>query len=94
MTGYVYIMANDRNGTIYVGVTANLCRRTWQHQEGVGSQFTQKYALKKLVYYKFFENIENAIAEETKIKWWKRDWKLRLIEERNPQWKDLSHELV
>ncbi|MCP5404819.1 MAG: GIY-YIG nuclease family protein [Pseudomonadaceae bacterium] len=94
MSGYVYIMASQRNGTLYVGVTNEIRRRVVEHKDGGGSRFTGKYKVNTLVYYEFHEDIEQAIQRESQIKAWQRAWKLRLVEERNPQWKDLLHELA
>ncbi len=88
-TYYVYILANRRNGTLYVGVTNNIARRAWEHREGVVSGFTQKYGVKMLVFYEQFDDIRLAIQRETRLKKWKRRWKLELIESENPDWRDL-----
>jgi putative endonuclease len=90
---YVYILASKRNGTLYTGVTSNLTQRVWQHKNDMVEGFTRKYNVKKLVYYEVHDNAESAITREKRIKKWKRNWKLRLIEERNPQWKDLYDEI-
>ncbi len=89
---FVYIMANKRNGTIYVGVTSNMARRVHEHREGLVEGFTKKYGLKMLVYYEVFESPTAAIQRESNIKHWPRRWKLELIEKLNPQWKDLAEE--
>ena len=86
---YVYILASDRNGTIYVGVTSNLVQRVWQHNEKLVEGFTKKYEVQKLVRYEQHENAESAISREKRIKKWNREWKIRLIEETNPYWNDL-----
>ncbi len=86
---YVYILANERNGTLYVGVTNNLVRRIYEHKEGLADGFTKKYNIKMLVYYEITESIESAIKREKNIKAWQRAWKLRIIEEMNPDWDDL-----
>jgi putative endonuclease len=86
---YIYILANKRNGTLYIGVTSDLIKRIWQHKEGVVDGFTKKYDLKKLVYYEQHANAESAIHREKRLKEWKRQWKLELIEKSNPEWKDL-----
>jgi len=91
--GHVYIMANRRQGTLYVGVTADLARRVYEHQQGLMKGFTKRYGIKKLVYTEPFDRIEDAIAREKALKEWKRDWKVRLIEEHNPDWLDLSQKL-
>ena len=90
---YVYIMANKRNGTIYVGVTGDLARRTYEHREGLVKGFTQRYGLKMLVYYEGFDSILNALQRETSLKRCPRKWKLALIEKRNPQRLDLYGEV-
>jgi len=88
---YIYILASDRNGTIYIGVTSNLEKRIKEHRSKIHNQsFTAKYSVDKLVYYESTENSESAISREKQLKAWKRTWKLDLIEKRNPQWKDLS----
>lgn len=86
---FVYIMASQRNGTLYTGVTSNLIKRVWEHREGVVEGFTQKYDVKILVWYEVHEDISSAIQREKNIKAWQRAWKLRLIEESNPMWDDL-----
>ena len=90
---FVYILASKRNGTLYTGVTNNLCRRIYEHKNNLVDGFTKKYNVKILVYYEQTENIESAIAREKCIKKWNRNWKINLIEEINPEWKDLSLEL-
>jgi putative endonuclease len=82
-------MANDRNGTIYIGVTSNLTKRAWEHKNKIVQGFTNKYNINKLVYYEIFENIQIARAREKRLKEWPRKWKLDLIEKNNPQWRDL-----
>ncbi|MCE2969501.1 MAG: GIY-YIG nuclease family protein [Burkholderiales bacterium] len=89
----VYILASGRNGTLYVGVTSGLAKRVWQHKEGFVEGFTRKYDIKQLVWYELHPSAESAIAREKRIKEWKRAWKLRLIEESNPYWNDLSQHL-
>jgi len=90
----VYILASQRNGTLYIGVTSNLIQRIWQHREGVVEGFTQRHGVKTLVWYEQHETMESAIAREKALKKWNRDWKLRLIEKRNPQWLDLWPEIT
>jgi len=85
----VYIMASARNGTLYIGVTSNLIQRVWQHREGVVEGFTTQYHVKTLVWYEQHDTMENAITREKALKKRNRDWKLRLIEEANPGWRDL-----
>lgn len=91
---YIYIMANKRNGTIYIGVTNDLARRVYEHREGLAKGFTSRYGLKSIVYYEVFDSVSLAIQRETSLKRWPRRWKLALIEKANPQWKDLVDEIV
>ena len=92
--GAVYIMANKRNGTLYTGVTSNLQRRVWEHRTHVFPKgFTAKYGCHMLVYFRGFPRIEEAIAEEKRIKGGSRKAKLQLIENMNPNWKDLWEEI-
>lgn len=91
--GCVYIMTNSHNNVYYTGVTSNLYARVYEHkQKKYPNSFTAKYNCKKLVYFKFFPNIEEAIAEEKIIKKWNRAWKIKLISELNPHWLDLFDE--
>ena len=85
----VYIMASARNGTLYTGITSNLPKRVWEHREGVVDGFTKQYGVKHLVWYEVTEDPLSAIAREKQIKAWKRGWKLKLIEQKNPEWRDL-----
>lgn len=91
---YIYIMASQRNGTLYIGVTNELVRRVWEHKNNFTKSFTSKYTVNKLVYYEVFEDIEVAIEREKTLKKWRRKWKLDLIENKNPDWKDLYHEVI
>ena len=92
---YVYIMASEKNGTLYIGVTSHLPKRVNEHKEEVGdTSFTAKYKINKLVYYELHESAESAFARETQLKNWKRFWKLKLIEEINPDWKDLYEDII
>jgi putative endonuclease len=86
---YVYIMASTRNGTLYIGVTNDIARRAWEHREGLAEGFTRDYGVKMLVWYEAFEDVDVAIHRETRLKKWKRRWKLELIEKTNPEWRDL-----
>jgi putative endonuclease len=88
-SGFVYILASKRNGTLYIGVTNNLIERVTQHREGHGSQFTKKYGVTKLVWFEEFALVCEAIQRETSLKRWPRKWKLALIESVNPEWEDL-----
>lgn len=87
--GYVYILANRKNGTIYIGVTSDLAKRVWEHKNNVVPGFTKKYGCKLLVWYEAFDNIEQARHRELQMKEWQRKWKVRLIEENNLDWDDL-----
>jgi len=88
---YVYILASRRYGTLYIGVTNDLRRRIEEHRLGLGSEFVKKYRVHRLVYVEPFESAEDAIRREKQLKKWNRDWKIRLIEEENLEWDDLSH---
>jgi len=93
MAFYVYILASRRNGTLYIGHTDSISRRTWEHREALRSGFTEKYGVKQLVYYEMFEGREAAFARERAMKKWRRLWKIELIERFNPGWRDLFEEL-
>ncbi len=86
---WVYILCSRRNGTLYIGVTNNLVRRVYEHKQKLVDSFTKKYAIDKLVYTEEFNDINEAIAREKSIKKWNRVWKLKLIEQQNPEWEDL-----
>ena len=90
---FVYIMTNKRNGTLYIGVTNDLKRRVYEHKEKLVGGFTKNYNLKNLVYYELHNNPKAAIKREKQLKEWKRLWKLKLIEEKNPEWIDLYYEI-
>ncbi len=89
----VYILASQRNGTLYVGVTSDLLKRVWEHKNDVVEGFTKRYGVHSLVWYEPHDTMEPAIMREKAIKEWKRAWKLDLIEKANPEWKDL-HENI
>ncbi|MEO1038833.1 MAG: GIY-YIG nuclease family protein [Pseudomonadota bacterium] len=89
----VYLLASRRNGTLYCGVTTNLIKRVWEHREGFGSRFTAKHGVTRLVWFEQHDEIGSAMVREKRIKGWRRAWKLRLIEEANPVWRDLYDEL-
>ena len=91
---YVYIMASKRNGTLYIGVTSDLVKRTWVHKNKMIEGFTKKYKVDRLVYYEAHSSPESAILREKRMKKWRRAWKKRLIEEKNPEWKDLYNDIV
>jgi putative endonuclease len=93
-TYYVYIMASQRNGTLYIGVTNDLIRRVTEHKNGEFDGFTKKYKVNQLVYYECTEDITTAIYREKQLKKWKRLWKLRLIESENMEWRDLYSDMV
>ena len=90
---FVYILASKRNGTLYIGVTNNLLRRVWEHKNGKIDGFTKKYKVHMLVYYEQGGYVVGALDREKQLKKWERKWKLELIEENNPEWKDLYYEL-
>ncbi len=85
----VYILANKRNGTLYIGVTSDLAKRIWEHKNNMVEGFTKKYNVHQLVWYEKHESMESAIMREKRLKDWKRAWKLELIESKNPDWVDL-----
>jgi putative endonuclease len=90
----VYILASKRNGTLYIGVTSNLAQRMWEHREALLEGFTKRYGVHMLVYYEVLSDMEAAIVREKQLKKWNRAWKLRLIEESNPTWRDLASEIT
>ena len=93
MAGYVYIIANRKNGTLYTGVTNEIARRIVEHREKTGSQFARKHEIWRLVYVEHHDEIDNAIIREKRIKKWLRAWKIALIKESNPDWRDLFFDL-
>ena len=90
----VYILASQRNGTLYVGVTSDLIKRIWEHKNDVVEGFTKRYGVHTLVWYEIHSTMESAITREKAIKGWQRRWKLELIECINPDWHDMSEELA
>jgi putative endonuclease len=92
-TYYVYMLANRRNGTLYLGVTNNLSRRVYEHKTKSVKGFTSRYGVHMLVWYETYEEIDDAIGREKSLKKWERAWKLKLIEDFNPTWRDLYYEL-
>ncbi len=92
--GFVYILSNRPNGTLYVGVTNNLIRRTYEHREGLVAGFTKRYGVKKLVYFEQHATMPLAIQREKNIKHWSRAWKIDLIRSQNPKWQDLYEEIA
>jgi putative endonuclease len=91
---FVYILASAKHGTLYIGVTSDLIRRVYEHKTKVVPGFTKKYGVTKLVYFEIFDDALSAIEREKALKKWRRDWKIRLIEENNPAWADLYEGLV
>ena len=89
---FVYILASQKNGTLYIGVTSNLKRRVSEHKNNLIDGFTKKYGVHDLVRYEVFDYVNDAITREKQLKHWRREWKLELIEEDNPSWKDLYDE--
>ena len=85
----VYILASKRNGTLYIGVTSDLQKRTWEHKSDFVEGFTKKYGIHRLVYYELHQDMSSAITREKQLKKWNRAWKLELIEGQNPDWIDL-----
>lgn len=86
---YIYILASKRNGTLYIGVTGNLKKRVWEHKQNTVEGFTKKYNVHTLVFFEQTESVQSAIEREKRLKKWKRDWKLHIIEKMNPKWEDL-----
>jgi putative endonuclease len=91
---YVYMLASRKHGTLYIGITNDLIRRTHQHKSKAVRGFTKRYDVHKLVYFEIFDDPLSAIAREKQLKKWHREWKIQLIEEKNPEWADLSHTLI
>jgi putative endonuclease len=91
--GWVYIITNRPFGTLYVGVTANLARRAWEHRDGIDAGFAKRYGLTRLVFAEWHDEIIRAIQREKNIKHWSRAWKIDLIMEINPDWDDLYQRL-
>lgn len=94
MSAYVYILFNNKNGTLYVGVTSDLIKRVYQHKSKIVAGFTKKYGVDKLGYYEVYDDILNAIEREKQLKAGNRNNKIRLIESINPNWKDLYYEII
>lgn len=89
-----YILANRKNGTLYVGVTSNLAKRIFEHKNNLADGFTKKYQVHNLIHYESFNKIEDAIRREKQLKNWKRVWKIDLIEKTNPEWEDLYPQIL
>ena len=90
----VYLLASKRNGTLYTGVTSNLIKRIWEHKNNLVEGFTSKYSVHTLVWYEIHDTMGSAIQREKAIKNWNRAWKMKMIEELNPRWRDLYTDLV
>ena len=91
---YVYILASKYNGTLYIGMTSDLVKRVWEHKNKFVSGFTAQYNVTNLVYYEIFNDIQLAAAREKRLKEWKRQWKIDLIQKMNPDWQDLYHNII
>jgi len=91
---YVYLLASRKQGTLYLGVTKDIVRRTYQHKEKLLPGFTSRYDIRRLVWFEIYDDPTNAIAREKEIKKWRRAWKIDLIEKENPDWKDLYSEIT
>ena len=91
---FVYMLTNQKNGTLYIGITSDLTKRIYEHKIKAVKGFTQRYDLKILVYYEIFEDIKEAIRREKYLKGKKREFKIKLIESLNPQWRDLYEEIL
>ena len=91
--GYVYIVTNKKDGVLYVGITTNLTRRIYEHRNELTEGFTQKYKLKKLIYFEEYDEYAIAIKREKRLKEWQRQWKIDLIEKENPKWNDLYEQI-
>ena len=89
----MYILASKRNGTLYVGITSDLPKRVWEHREGLMPGFTKTHGVKLLVYYETFQDLNAAIHREKRLKKYKREWKINLIQENNVEWRDLADKL-
>jgi putative endonuclease len=92
--GYVYILASMTRGTLYVGVTSDLPGRIWEHRNGVKSGFASRYGVVRLVHFEIFDDISDAIAREKALKKWRRKWKVELVEQDNPDWRELYPQVL
>ena len=90
----VYILASGRNGTLYIGVTSDLVKRVWEHRQELVEGFTKKYDVHSLVYFEQYDEMVLAIQREKQLKKWNRSWKLKMIEQKNPGWRDLWSDIV
>ena len=91
---WVYLLASQRDGTLYIGVTSNLVKRVWQHKNDAALGFTQRYGVHRLVWFEAHENAESAITREKQLKKWRRAWKIDLIEAADPTWRDLYNDIT
>jgi len=91
---YIYILASKKNGTLYIGITSDLIRRIWEHKNNVVKGFTKKYSVHTLVYCEVHPTFETAVQREKNLKKWKRAWKIKLIEEKNSEWRDLYPDIL
>ncbi len=89
MPYYTYILASRKNGTLYIGMTNDIARRAWEHKEELVKGFTKKHVVKRLVHVEMYEDVNDAILREKRLKKWDRAWKIQLIEQENPEWDDL-----
>jgi putative endonuclease len=91
---FVYMLASARSGTLYIGVTSNLVKRIWEHREGLADGFTKKYGVKQLVWFESHGDAVSAITREKQLKKWNRAWKINLIQQKNPYWRDLYDDIL
>ena len=91
---YVYILASQKNGTLYIGVTSDVIKRVYEHKNNLVEGFTSKYQVHRSVYYEHTNDIYSALVREKRLKKWKRQWKIELIEQNNPEWRDLYDDLL
>ena len=94
MPYYVYLLASHKDGTLYLGVTRDLVRRTYQHKTHMMPGFTSRYDVRRLVWFETYDDPTNAITREKEIKKWRRTWKIELIEKENPDWRDLYEQIA
>ena len=90
----IYLLASAKNGTLYIGVTSNLIQRVWQHRQHLTDGFSDRYDVTRLVWYELHDTMESAIVREKQLKKWNREWKIRLIERTNPDWRDLWQDIA
>ena len=90
----VYLLSNSKRGTLYLGVTSDIVKRVWEHKNNLVEGFSEKYSIHQLVWYEQHVDMKSAIEREKSMKKWKRDWKIALIEEQNPEWRDLYESLL